>query len=99
MDLAMALMEESAVTECAEVAGSMHDGYEYGSANDKARAVVGIGSSLAAGAVADSMLAGAAIGGPIGLVIGGVAGLLASGVAKTIYDAAQEDEEEEEEWA
>lgn len=88
MDIVTTLFEEGIATECAEALGTAHDGYEYGTAKDKTRAVVGIGSSLAAGAVADSMLAGAAIGGPIGLVIGGAAGLMAAGVAKTVYDVA-----------
>jgi hypothetical protein len=90
MDLAMTLFEDGTAMECAEALGTAQDGYEYGTSKDKARAVVGIGSSLAAGAVADSMLAGAAIGGPIGFVIGGAAGLVAATVAKTVYDVAQE---------
>ena len=91
MDLALSLFEDSAAVECAEALGTAQDGYEYGTAKDKGRAVVGIGSSLAAGAVADSMLAGAAIGGPIGFVIGGVVGLAAATVAKGVYDAVKEE--------
>ena len=91
MDLAISLFEDGAAVECAEALGTAQDGYEYGTAKDKGRAVVGIGSSLAAGAVADSMLAGAAIGGPIGFVIGGVAGLAAATVAKGVYDAVKEE--------
>lgn len=66
---------------------------------DKARAAVGVGASLAAGAAADAALAGAAgtmleaafagaaIAGPIGMILGAAASYCAASAAKSVYDA------------
>lgn len=87
--IASALFEESVIEGVADVGGTVSDVVSYHKDADKTRAIVGIGSAATAGAVAETMLTGAAIGGPIGLVIGAGVSIAASCVAKSIYDDIQ----------
>lgn len=84
-----------------ELERDLYDNYKTvkNTKGDKARAVVGVSASLAAGAAADAALAGAAgtmleaafagaaVAGPIGMILGAAASYCAASAAKSVYDA------------
>lgn len=59
---------------------------ESRSTNSAGKAVVGVGSSMAAGAMMESVLAAGAIGGPIGFILAAGAAYCASSTAKAVYE-------------
>lgn len=50
------------------------------------KVIVGVGSSMAAGAMMESVLAAGAIGGPLGFILAAGAAYCASSTAKAVYE-------------
>ena len=59
---------------------------ESRSTNSTGKAVVGVGSSMAASAMMESVLAAGAIGGPLGFILAAGAAYCASSTAKAVYE-------------
>jgi hypothetical protein len=89
MGSAVSVVEAVGLETSVEAFGQISDAGELALANDRKRAVVGIGTGAVAGGMMDLVLATSAIAtGPLGVIASAGVSMLASQTAKTFYDSS-----------
>jgi hypothetical protein len=95
MGSAVSVVEAVGLETSAEAFGQISDAGEFALADDRKRAVVGIGSGAVAGGMMDLALAtSAVVTGPLGVIASVGVSMLASQAAKSLYDTSFEPEDD-----